>query len=99
MPKQGAWRDLALDGKIPIQVTGHRPAAALLHWQSWLGGVERRDLRLLVDRQHRRALGRIDIEANDILDLGGNFGSFDSVKVRTRCGLRPCAAKIRCALR
>ena len=31
--------------------------------------------------------------------LAANFGSFDSLKVRIRCGFRPCAAQIRCTLR
>src|SRR5580704_8657354 len=31
--------------------------------------------------------------------LAANFGSFDSLNVRTRCGLRPCAAQMRCTLR
>src|SRR6516165_10579597 len=31
--------------------------------------------------------------------LAANFGSLDSLKVRTRCGCRPCAAQIRCTLR
>jgi hypothetical protein len=31
--------------------------------------------------------------------LVANFGSFDSLKLFTRCGLRPCAAQIRCTLR
>jgi hypothetical protein len=38
-----------------------------------LGAVERLDLRLLVDRQRQRMLGRIDIEADDILHLGGKL--------------------------
>src|SRR5580704_8435981 len=65
MPKH-ARRDLALDEKIPIQVVGHCTSAATLHRQPRLGAVERLDLRLLVDRQHQRVLGRIDIEADDI---------------------------------
>jgi hypothetical protein len=40
----------------------HRPVAALLHRQPGLSAVERLDLRLLVERQHLRVLGRVDIE-------------------------------------
>ena len=58
---------------VALVVVGHRPAAALLHRQARLGAVERLDLRLLVDRQHQRMLGRIDIEADDVLDLGGEL--------------------------
>src|SRR5712691_6316674 len=35
---------------VALIVVRHRPAAALLHRQPWLGAVERLDLRLLVDR-------------------------------------------------
>src|SRR3984893_8266127 len=73
MPNRAAWRDLALDGNVPIKVVGHRAAAAALHRQPRLGAVERLDLRLLIDRQHQRVLGRIDIEADDVLDLGGKL--------------------------
>ena len=31
--------------------------------------------------------------------LAANFGSFESLKVFTRCGFRPCAAQIRWTLR
>jgi hypothetical protein len=51
----------------------HRPAAAPLHRQPGLGSVERLDLRLLVDRQHQRVFGRIDIEADNIPHLGGKL--------------------------
>ncbi len=58
---------------VALVVVGHRAAAALLHRQSRLGSVERLDLRLLVDRQHQRVLGRIDIKTDDILHLGGKL--------------------------
>src|SRR4029077_9198397 len=71
---------------VPLVIVRHRPAAALLHWQSGLGAVERLDLGFLVDRQYQPVLRRIDIEADDTRALAANFGSFDSLKVRTRCG-------------
>ena len=58
---------------VALVVVRHRPAAAALHRQSGLGAVERLDLRFLVDRQHQRVLRRIDIEADDILHLGGEL--------------------------
>ena len=48
----------------------HRPAAALLHRQPRLGAVKGLDLALFIDRQHQGLVGRIDVEADDILDLG-----------------------------
>ncbi len=82
-----------------LVIMSHRPAAAALYRQSGLSAIERLDLRLLIDRENQRVLGRIDIEADDILNLGGKLRSFDSLKVRMRCGLRPCAAQMRCTLR
>jgi hypothetical protein len=47
-------------GAIALVVMRHRPAAALLHRQSRLGAVKGLDL----------AVRRIEVEADDILDLG-----------------------------
>jgi len=57
---------------------GHGAAAAALHRQPRLGAVERLDLALLTDRQNQRVFGRIDIETDNILNLGGNLASLDS---------------------
>src|SRR5271154_7243148 len=54
-------------------IMGHRPASAALHWQPRLGAGERLNLRLLVYPQPQRVLRRIDIKADDILDLGGKL--------------------------
>ena len=48
---------------------GHRPSAALLHRQTGLGAVECLDLALLVNREDDGVGGRIDIEADDVLEL------------------------------
>src|SRR5258707_8728785 len=53
---------LTLDGKIPIQVMGHRAGAPFLDRQPGLGAVERLDLALLIDRKHDRMRRRIDVE-------------------------------------
>src|SRR3954447_8974896 len=50
---------------VTLVVVCHRPAAAALHRQSRLGAVECLDLRLLVNREHQRVLGWIDIKANN----------------------------------
>jgi hypothetical protein len=39
------------------------------HRQDRRGPVERLDLRLLIDAQHDRALGRIEVQADDVTDL------------------------------
>lgn len=50
---------------------GQDAGAALLHWQTRLGAVERMYLRLLVDRQARRLGGWIYIEADHVGELLG----------------------------
>ena len=57
-------------GAVALVVMRHRPAAALLHRQSRLGAVERLDLAFFIDRQHQGFVGRIEVKADDILDLG-----------------------------
>jgi len=54
-------------------------------------------LRLLVDRQHQRVLGRVDIEARRHPEPCAKLRSRStSLKLRTRCGFSPCAAQVRC---
>ena len=59
---------------VPLVIVGHRLAAPRLDRQSGLGAVERLDLALLVDRQHHRMGRRIDIEPDDVGQLGGELG-------------------------
>ena len=49
---------------------GHRAGAALLHRQARLSAVKSLDLALLVNREDDGMIGRIDIEPDDILELG-----------------------------
>src|SRR5580704_3766664 len=56
--------------RVISAVMRHRPAAALLHRQPRLGAVKGLDLALFIDRQHQSLVGRIEVEADDILDLG-----------------------------
>ena len=53
---------------------GHGLGAALLQRQARLGAVERLDLALFVDRQHHGVRRRIDVQPDDVLDLGGEVG-------------------------
>jgi hypothetical protein len=48
-------------------------ATALLHGQAGLGAIQRLNLTLLVDRQDQRMLGRIEIEADNVLQFGGEI--------------------------
>ena len=61
-------------GAVALVVVGHRPAAARLHRQPRLGAVERLDLALLVDARDHGMGGRIDVEADDVLELLGELG-------------------------
>jgi hypothetical protein len=53
---------------------GHRPAAARLQWQARLGAVERLDLRFLIDAEYDGMGRRIDVEADDLPELGHELG-------------------------
>ena len=81
-------------------VMRHGAGPALLHRQARLGAVERLDLALLVDRQHHGMGRRIRRRGpTTSLSFAAKAGSVDSLKRRTRCGSRPCAAQIRCTER
>ncbi len=47
---------------------------ARLHRQHRLGAIQRLDLAFLIDAQHHRVLGRVQIQAHDVGDLGDQFG-------------------------
>ena len=59
---------------VPLVIMGHGLGAALLQRQARLGAVERLDLALFVDRQHHGVRRRIDVQPDDVLDLGGEVG-------------------------
>jgi hypothetical protein len=58
-------------GPVANIVVGHGAGPALLHRQARLGTVERLDLRLLVDREHNGMGRRIEVEPDDVPELGG----------------------------
>ena len=41
---------------------------------------------IFIDREHDRVLGRVDVQANEVLELGGELGIVARLKVRMRCG-------------
>ena len=59
-------------GAVALVVVGHGAEPSLLHRQAGLGAVERRrlDLALLVHRQHDGVRRRVDIEPDDVPELG-----------------------------
>ena len=60
-------------GPIAFIVVGHRPSAARLHRQAWLGAIERLDLAFLVDREDNSVIGGIDVEPDNVLELFSKF--------------------------
>jgi len=52
-------------------IMGHSTGAAALHRQARLGAIESLDLALLIERKDHRMGGRIDVEADDVLELVG----------------------------
>ena len=61
-------------GAVPLVIVCHGLAAPGLDRQSGLGAVEGLDLALFVDRQHHRMRRRIDIEPDNVGELGGKAG-------------------------
>src|ERR1700685_3385129 len=51
-----------------------------LHWKTRLGPVERLDLAFLVDGNHHRVAGRVHVETDDIIKLGGEVGIVGSLE-------------------
>ena len=58
-------------GAVPLIVVRHGLAAPGLDRQSGLGAVERLDLALFVEREHHSVGRRIDIEPNNVGEVGG----------------------------
>ena len=79
---------------------GHGAGLARLDRQARLGAVERLDLATSRrPRAPRHACGGSTYRPTMSSSLAANSGSFERLKVRMRCGCRPCAAQIRCTER
>ena len=88
---------------VALVIVCHRGTAPRLHRQPGLGAIERLDLAFLVDAEDHRMGRRIDVEANDILELVGEFGIVRNLerahpmrlKSAKEFGLRKSARSIR----
>src|SRR6516162_5714337 len=60
-------------GTMAFVVVGHGAGAARLHRQSRLGAVKSLDLAFFIDREHHGMVGRLDVEADNILELVSTF--------------------------
>jgi len=76
-------------GSVTFVVVRHGAGAALLHGQARLGAIEGLDLALLVDGKHQGFLGRVEIEADDVLDLLGEVGIVGDLEGTNEMRLEP----------
>ena len=82
-------------GSVALVVVGHGSAAALLHRQPGLGAVQRLNLALFVGAQHDGVFGRIQIQADDVLQFLGELGIAAELESARQCGFRPWARQMR----
>ena len=94
-PVGGVQRREQAGDAVADVVVGAPLGHARHHRQHRLGPVQRLDLGLLVDPQHDRALGRVEVQPDDVGTFSTNSGSLDSLNVSARCGLSSNARQIR----
>src|SRR6266404_8469949 len=58
---------------MALVIMGYGASAPLLHRQTRLSSIKRLNLALLVDRQDNGVVGRIDVEADDLVQFGGKL--------------------------
>jgi hypothetical protein len=73
---------------VTLVVAGHGAGAPVLHRQSRQGAVQRLDSAFLIDREHDGVGGRIDVQADDVLELGGKLRIVRQLEA-ARCGRKP----------
>src|SRR6266481_2392763 len=77
-------------------IMSHGAAAALLHWQSGLGAIQRLDLTLLIHTKHQRLVGRVEIEAHYVAEffdkvlVARELESAHPMRLQTVCIPHPC---------
>jgi hypothetical protein len=73
-------------------VMRHGPSAALFQRQAGLGAVERLDLALFVNGQHNGVGWRIDVEADNVAQLGDELGILGELELAHPMRLEPMGA-------
>src|SRR6266481_1520693 len=58
---------------MALVVVGYGASAPLFHRQPRLGAIKGLNLALLVDRQDNGVVGRVDVEADDLVQFGGKL--------------------------
>ncbi len=74
---------------VAFVVVCHRPAFAGLERQAGLRAVEGLNLAFLVDRDDHGVLGRVHVEADDVLDLGREIGIVGALEGADAMRLQP----------
>ena len=82
-------------GAVPDVVMGALLGHARHHRERRLGPGQRLDLRLLVHTEHDRGLGRVEIEADDVVDLLHEQRVVGELEPVLRCGFSSNAFQIR----
>ena len=80
-PTSDAVRVTCLLWLVALVIMGHGASPAALHQQAGLGAIKRLDLAFLVDRENHGVGERIDLEANDVLELGGEGRVFRQLEL------------------
>jgi len=76
-------------GAVALVIVGHGGATSFLHRQTGLGAIEGLDLALLVEAEHHSVGGWIDIEADHLFELLGEFGIVGELERAHPVGLQP----------
>src|SRR5712671_8123703 len=58
---------------MALVVVGYGASAPLFHRQTRVGAIKRLNLALLIDRQDNGVVGRVDVEADDLVQFGGKL--------------------------
>ena len=74
---------------MALVIVGHGGATSFLHRQTGLGAIEGLDLALLVEAEHHSVGGWIDIEADHLFELLGEFGIVGELERAHPVGLQP----------
>ena len=77
---------------VPLVIVGHRPATPALQRQPRLRAIKRLDLRPLVERQDERMRRRIDIETDNIAQLGAELRIAGQLELAHPMRLQPVRA-------
>ena len=80
-------------GAVTFVVVDQRLCSPSFELQRRPRAFKRLYLGLLVEGEDHRALGRVEVEANDIDQRGRESVSRESFKVSTHQGRKPCAAR------